>query len=139
MARKKKTKETPLEAINEKPATQTVAETQTEKLVAKQTHGQKVNKRGARSLYELLGEKHNIYDQKTEAEYEAFLNSMNLTDLEVHASQVGVIPKEDRHQTIANLLRNFRLVSSDYYNTVEVQPVKFKVSKKVIDILSEGR
>jgi hypothetical protein len=140
----RKSKEVKVEAteiapvVSEPAAEQTAHEEQTRKLFKRQIDG-KINRKGARSLYELLGEKYSPYDQKTEAEYASYLNTLNLTDLQMHASQVGVIPKDNIHQTIDNLLRQFRLVSSDYYNTTEIQPIKLKPSKKIIQILSEGR
>jgi hypothetical protein len=140
MARKRKQKveEVAAEVKPEMSGEETVAERDTNKLVAKQLDG-KFNKKGAKSLYELMGEKHSPYDHQSEEEYERYLDSLNLTDLELHATEMGVAPKEMRQDTIANLLRQFRLISSDYYHTRQQQPVQVKVSKAIINILSEGR
>jgi hypothetical protein len=111
----------------------------TKELVEKQMLRKFGNKHGASTIDEILGEKINPYEQKNDAEYEAFISDLNYTDLERHATEVGVAPRRDRDDLEKSLLKQFAQVNSSFYNGRIEQPVKAKISKKVLDILSEGR
>lgn len=54
-----------------------------------------------------------LYKNKTEEEYETFLKSSNLFEIQSHAVEVGVAPSKDRVQLEKNLRRKFRKNLSD--------------------------
>lgn len=119
--------------IPEEPAKQSLIELQ-------QQDGRVYNKRGVRTLDELTGERQSLYSQRTEEEYVEYLDNLNLTDLQEHASKHQVMPKEDRRALIATLVKQYKMKTSPYFNSVE-RPVVFqkKITAQTEKILSEGR
>lgn len=109
-------------------------------IIQAQLDGKLYNKRGVKTLDELLGEKVERYQHKTVEDYKNFLDDLNLTDLQEHATKVGVLPKEDRNVLIKVLIKQYELVTSDYFNVVERQSnFPKKISKNTEKILGEGR
>lgn len=71
-------------------------------------------------------------------EYEKYVNDLNKSDLQSHAVKVGLVPIDDRSTLISRLKREFvKHVST--YKVKKIENNKTKTSKKVKDILSEGR
>ena len=98
------------------------------------------NKHGVKSLDELLGTKLEKYSTRNIEEYEKNLNDMNTSDLHTHATQVGVLPNQDRAVLIRRLLREFSITNSDYFNTFSKSSASGKpISAEVARILGEGR
>jgi len=139
MSRKAKTtkeevKETP---VAEKLTTRKKVKT----LIDRQVDGKLHNKRGVKSIDELLGEEDVTFrDYKTEEQYQAYLDGLNQTDLETHASSLSILPREDRVSMEKQLLKEYRLRKSDLFNTLE-HSFEFPkpISDEVQRILSEGR
>jgi hypothetical protein len=100
------------------------------------------NKHGVKSLDELLGTRQEKYSTRDIEEYEFKLNEMNTSDLHTHATQVGVLPNQDRAVLVRRLLREFRISNSEYLNTYE-KASSFgngkEITEEVRRILGEGR
>ena len=79
------------------------------------------------------------YGTLNENEYSIRLDDMNMSDLQAHASTVGIIPIDNRHTLRERLLREFRKHVSAYKKPIhEAEPVAH-VDPEVMKILSEGR
>jgi hypothetical protein len=82
------------------------------------------------------------YQTLDSGEYESQLKEMNLSDLQNHASKLGIFPNDNRDRLTKNLLREFSLYASQYINkdnkatnSSNSKPISSAVKK----ILSEGR
>jgi hypothetical protein len=64
---------------------------------------------------------------------------MNLSDLQAHASTVGIIPVDNRHTLRERLVREFRKHVSAYKKPVHEPLAPAKVDPETMKILSEGR
>jgi hypothetical protein len=105
-----------------------------------QLDGKNYNKKGVKSLDELLEEKSSVYSTADIKEYEADLNKKNTSDLQAHAARVGVLPKEDRRLLIKILLKQFAVANSSILNQARQIPTNKKpISQEALDILAEGR
>ena len=71
-------------------------------------------------------------------EYRAQLNEYNLTDLQRHASRVGIIPIESRVRLQETLLREFKKHVSAY-NVPNDPSQDTEISEEAMKILKEGR
>ena len=79
------------------------------------------------------------YGTLNENQYTNQVDEMNMSDLQTHASTVGIIPIDNRHTLRERLLREFRKHVSSYKKPVhEAQPTS-QVDPEVLKILSEGR
>ena len=79
------------------------------------------------------------YGTLNESAYTVQLDDMNMSDLQAHASTVGIIPIDNRQTLRERLLREFRKHVSAYKKPIhEVEPVTH-VDPEVMKILSEGR
>jgi len=80
-----------------------------------------------------------VYGTLNENQYANQVDEMNMSDLQAHASTVGIIPIDNRHTLRERLLREFRKHVSSYKKPVhEAQPTSH-VDPEVLKILSEGR
>lgn len=104
----------------------------------KQADGKIYNKYNVKSIDELLGETNRKYLTKDVKEYESWLRARNTSDLQKHAIEVQVLPKEDRELLIRTLIKQFHVNHSAESNTVSRIDQK-PVSQEVLDILAEGR
>lgn len=80
------------------------------------------------------------YRTLDENEYLTWLNSVNKSDLQSHAAQIGIIPIDNRDLLVRKLLKEFRAHVASYtapkaVNSATSKPVSDRVSK----ILAEGR
>lgn len=104
-----------------------------------QTHG-KVDEFVPTTLDQIWGDtglnKYNTFKQE---EYVARLNEMNKTDLQTHASQVGVIPVDNVEILMKRLLREFQKHASIYSTPSQKVEAQGKISKEAKRILEEGR
>jgi len=106
-----------------------------------QAHGKEENAQPT-TLDQIWGDtglwKYNTMDAE---EYQSYLRELNKTDLQAHATKIGLIPIDNKEMLSKRLLREFkRHVSS--YNVSNKTPNAEKdrnVSAKVKNILAEGR
>jgi len=103
-----------------------------------QLHG-KIEDVEVKSLDQIWGEdgssKYKTLDQK---EYEDSLKEMNTSDLNSHASRIGLIPVENRELLIGRLISEFKKHVSMYKipkQSASSKEINFSVKK----ILSEGK
>ena len=73
-----------------------------------------------------------------EEEYESSLSSMNKSDLQTHATKVGLVPIDDVNMLRKRLLREFNRHISSFRTPKQTQGVK-KMSAKAVKILKEGK
>ena len=64
---------------------------------------------------------------------------MNLSDLQAHASTVGIIPIDNRNTLRERLLREFRKHVSSYKKPVQQSESLRDVDPEALKILAEGR
>ena len=79
------------------------------------------------------------YKTMNEADYAAQLAEMNKSDLIHHATQVGVVPSDDRERLTRRLVAQFKQHVSSYKVASLPPEPEGKVSKELAKILSEGR
>lgn len=94
-----------------------------------------------KSIYELAGMKTNVFKHKTKEEYEAWLDSTPLTDLQNHAIDVGLVPVDNRDLMRERLLREYCRETGKALAIAAKQPdVPTKKSEtKLKDLLKRGR
>lgn len=70
-------------------------------------------------------------------EYEKYLNDLNKSDLQAHASKMNLVPVDDRKTLVERLKREF-IKHASLYNKPSIKN-EIKISKRAKDILSEGK
>jgi len=102
--------------------------------------GKLYNKHGVKSIDELLGLSAGKYNTHDLQKYEDYLAGLNTSDLQAHATRVGVMPNQDRNILLKRLVKEFRVSNSGYINTAKTGTQFSKpISKRTLDILGEGR
>ena len=71
--------------------------------------------------------------------YETRLDDMNMSDMQSHASRVGIIPIDNRSMLRERLVRELRKHASAYKKPATAPEENAEISKDIIKILSEGR
>ena len=79
------------------------------------------------------------YGTLNENQYANQLDDMNMSDLQTHASTVGIIPIDNRSTLRERLLRDFRKHVSSYKKPTHQTQSPRDVNPETIKILSEGR
>ena len=79
------------------------------------------------------------YGTLNENQYSNRLDDMNMSDLQTHASTVGIIPIDNRSTLRERLLRDFRKHVSSYKKPTHQTQSPRDVNPETIKILSEGR
>lgn len=79
-----------------------------------------------------------LYGTADESEYKNSLDQMNKSDLQNHASKIGLIPIDDSEILKTRLLREFKKHSNSFIRPRE-NKINETVSKEAMKILSEGR
>ena len=79
------------------------------------------------------------YGTLNENQYANQLDDMNMSDLQTHASTVGIIPIDNRSTLRERLLRDFRKHVSSYKKPTHQTESPRDVNPETIKILSEGR
>lgn len=103
-----------------------------------QTHGKVENKEYV-TLDQIWGDNGlSKYKTLDENEYTNYLNELNKTDLQAHASQVGLIPVDNRESLTKRLVKEFRKHVA-LYKAPQSNKSKVKLNKQASDILSEGK
>ena len=104
-----------------------------------QTHG-KVEKFEPTTLDQIWGDDGtSMYGTMDDTEYQLRLDDMNMSDLQSHASRVGIIPIDNRSMLRDRLLREFRKYVSSYQKPIVTQDDSQTADKETMKILSEGR
>lgn len=92
------------------------------------------------TLDQILGLKGDVlYGTMDKTEYEIRLKSLNKTDLQLHAAKCGIVPIDDRQRLERNLIRKFQEHVASFQKPKSPNIKNKKVSKNVLDILSQGR
>ena len=104
-----------------------------------QTHG-KEEKFEPTTLDQIWGDDGtSTYGTLNESAYTVQLDDMNMSDLQAHASTVGIIPVDNRQTLRERLLREFRKHVSAYKKPIQEAEPTTAVDPEVMKILSEGR
>ena len=107
----------------------------------KQTHGKEEKtsevKYKPTTLDQVWGDdgtsKYNTMDEET---YKDKLDGMNLSDLQAHATRIGLIPIDDRNMLISRLTREFKKHVAAYRTPVDsIKPYDAEIAKKVKRLL----
>ena len=104
-----------------------------------QTHGKEEKRTRPTTLDQIWGDtglsKYGTMDEKAYAEE---ISSMSKSDLQAHASTVGIIPVDNREMLSQRLLREFRKHVASYNTPIEKKR-GITLSGAAKAILSEGR
>jgi hypothetical protein len=111
--------------------------------------GKLYNKHGVKSITELLSNQNanaknndrviQNYKPHDLDSYEHFISNLNTSDLQSHATTVGVMPNQDRSILIKRLLKDFRIKNSEAWNTEKPVELPKKIRQETLDILAQGR
>lgn len=103
-----------------------------------QTHG-KLEGTEYKTLDQIWGEDGSSrYKTLDEKEYKIYLNDLNKSDLQSHASKLGLIPIDDREMLTKRLVSEFRKYTS-LYKIPKTNSNQVNLNKEIKNILSEGR
>ena len=80
-----------------------------------------------------------LYGTLDENLYQTRLDDMNMSDLQSHASRVGIIPIDNRSMLKDRLIKEFRKHTSAYKKPADKPQAEGSIPKDIIKILSEGR
>jgi hypothetical protein len=118
-----------------------MAKKTTKKTIDGQSADQAIKmKKNVRSIDELLGRTENPYSASgTEQDYEQKLKNMPTTDLERHATEVGILPRSNRQTLVAKLLQEYRKKSNGYFNTLQFKQIQPKNSEALLNALKSGK
>ena len=104
-----------------------------------QIHGEE-EKFQPTSLDQVWGEDgSSTYGTMNDAEYERQIDEMNMSDMQTHASRVGIIPIDNRSTLRDLLLREFRKHVANYRKPIHHPTPPEEVDAQTLKILSEGR
>ena len=104
-----------------------------------QTHG-KEEKFEPTTLDQIWGDDGlNEYGTMQEEVYENQIDDMNMSDLQTHASRVGIIPVDNRITLRERLMREFRKHVNSFKKPVDASSPPSLPDKETMKILSEGR
>jgi len=102
-----------------------------------QTHG-KIEGYQPKTLDQIWGDTGmSKYKTLEEDKYMHYLSDMNKSDLQTHASKLGLIPVDDRETLTKRLIKEFRKHVSNY--RFPKQQINTTSDQKALRILSEGR
>ena len=79
------------------------------------------------------------YKTLDEEEYQGSLHEMNKSDLQAHATQIGIIPIDNRDILTQRLVREFRNHINSYRAPQQSKQQNTDISPEVRRILAEGR
>ncbi len=79
------------------------------------------------------------YGTLNDMEYGKQIDDMNLSDMQTHASKVGIIPIDNRSTLRDRLVREFRKHVANYRKPIHHQTPPQDVDSETLKILSEGR
>ena len=79
------------------------------------------------------------YTTMVKEEYIDSLKQMNKSDLQTHATKVGVVPIDNREMLTTRLVKEFNRFTSSYSVPAKKSEKPKRISKEIKKILSEGR
>ena len=79
------------------------------------------------------------YGTMDEDEYANQLKEMTKSDIQAHATKVGLVPVDDRERLVKRLMHEFKLYVSAYRHPSTTPPVQPNITPDVAKILSGGR
>lgn len=79
------------------------------------------------------------YKSTNAADYKIYLDSLNKSDLQTHASKVGIIPSDNRDLLNQKLVKEFKRFIAAYNYPKEPPKAPANVSATVRKILEEGK
>ena len=104
-----------------------------------QTHGKEERKTRPTTLDQIWGDTGlSKYGTMDEADYAEKISSMSKSDLQAHASTVGIIPIDNREMLSQRLMREFKKHIASYNTPVEKKK-GVTLSKSAKAVLAEGR
>ena len=124
-------------------------------MAAKRKTSKASTKKGLKNLSQIHGEEEKFqptsldqvwgedgsrtYGTMNDAEYERQIDEMNMSDMQTHASRVGIIPIDNRSTLRDRLLREFRKHVANYRKPIHHPTPPEEVDAQTLKILSEGR
>ena len=91
-------------------------------------------KQGSSSIYEILGMKSNAYTQTSFADYQQYLDSLNLAEMQRHAVEVAnIIPIDDRRRLTDRLEKEYLRINARFAPQSSNQIVIPEENKKNIE------
>ena len=104
-----------------------------------QTHGKKETFEPS-TLDQVWGDKGDgKYETDNDVHYESSIRQMNLTDLQMHATQVGLIPVQNREVLTKRLVKEFQKHWNSYRKPLINKRNLGELPQSVKDTLAEGR
>ena len=106
-----------------------------------QTHGKEENGVQPTTLDQIWGDT-GLWKYKTmdSEEYTDYLKNLNKSDLQAHATKMGLVPVDNRDTLTQRLVREFKKHVSAYTTPTHKDPTADgKVSEEVRKILREGK
>lgn len=94
------------------------------------------------SVYEIVGRRTSVYNTAKYEDYQKYLRTLNLYDLQSHAYEVGVIPVDNYNVLFDRLERKFLEEISKFISAKNNANTSIKASeptKTILDILSRGK
>ena len=92
------------------------------------------------TLEQILGQSGIMkYNTMDENQYIARLNSMHKADLQTHASQLGVVPIDDRERLTKRLLTEFRQYVAQFRHPITPKQPDIKMTPELEKILAIGK
>jgi hypothetical protein len=106
----------------------------------KQTHAKVEKKFQQTTLNQIWGDDGTSeYGTLDYEKYKEKVFDMNMSDLQAHASRVGIVPIDNRNMLSDRLLREFNRHVSAYLKPAEASEKHQKIPEKIRQILAEGR
>jgi hypothetical protein len=106
----------------------------------KQTHAKVEKKFQPTTLDQIWGDDGTSeYGTLDYEKYKEKVFDMNMSDLQAHASRVGIVPVDNRNMLTDRLLREFSRHASTYSKPVEASADHQEIPEKIKQILAEGR
>ena len=104
-----------------------------------QTHGKKETFEPS-TLDQVWGDKGDgKYETDNDVHYESSIRQKNLTDLQMHATQVGLIPVQNREVLTKRLVKEFQKHWNSYRKPLINKRNLGELPQSVKDTLAEGR
>ena len=106
----------------------------------KQTHAKVEEKFQPTTLDQIWGDDGSSeYGTLSYEKYKDKVYDMNMSDLQAHASRVGIVPVDNRNMLTDRLLREFGKHALAYSKPAETSAAEQKIPEEVKQILAEGR
>ncbi len=92
------------------------------------------------SIYEILGMKSTNYRQETFAEYQTYLDSLNLAEMQRHAVEVAnIIPIDDRRRLVDRLEKEYLRLNARFAPPTQAQIIIPEENKRNIEKILNQR